>query len=165
MRELINFNSLNGVDLELIKEIGQKKQGKRSYMFGLFKCPTCGNEVEKIKKDGLKAKSCSRICYSSERTRIRRGGYNDFVIINSYRYRYAPSHPKAIGTKKLYVAEHRLIVESKLGRFLTDEEIVHHINENTLDNRVENLQVMSASEHSLHHSKDRSRGKDGRFTV
>lgn len=142
--------------MDLIKEIGQRKQGKRDYLFALFKCPTCGAETEKIKKDGLLAKSCSHKCYSSERAGIRRGSYQDFVLINGYRYNYKPYHPKAIGTKNMYVAEHRLIMESALDRFLRDDELVHHINENKLDNRIENLQVMSASEHSKHHAKNRT---------
>lgn len=151
--------------MELIKDIGQIKQGKRRYLFALFKCPTCGKYVEKIKKDGIKARSCSRECYSSERTGIRRGGYKDFVIVNGYRYRYMPTHPLAIGTKKLYVAEHRLVVESHIGRFLSRLEVVHHKNENTLDNRIENLEVMSAQEHARLHANSRRRDESGKFTI
>ena len=47
--------------------------------------------------------------------------------------------------------EHRLIMEGLLGRKLQRNEVVHHINGNTKDNRVENLQVMTLSEHSRLH--------------
>lgn len=44
-------------------------------------------------------------------------------------------------------------MEEHLGRPLTTSEVVHHINENTLDNRIDNLQVMTASEHKSHHMR------------
>lgn len=44
-------------------------------------------------------------------------------------------------------------MEEYLGRKLDKSEVVHHINENTLDNRIENLQVMSQAEHNTLHKK------------
>jgi transposase-like protein len=57
-----------------------------------------------------------------------------------------PDHPFA--DCKGYVMAHRLVMETKLGRYLTPDEVVHHINGITTDNRPENLQVMDRSSHS-----------------
>lgn len=62
-----------------------------------------------------------------------------------YKYIYKKDHPNC--TKLGYVLEHRLVMEKKLGRFLSTSEIVHHINGVVDDNRPENLEVMSQSEH------------------
>lgn len=48
--------------------------------------------------------------------------------------------------------EHRKVAETKIGRKLSRHEHVHHINEDTLDNRPENLEVLTISEHNRHHS-------------
>lgn len=52
--------------------------------------------------------------------------------------------------------EHRIVMEQKLKRLLNREEHVHHINRDTLDNRPENLIILSHSEHSFHHGKNRN---------
>lgn len=53
---------------------------------------------------------------------------------------------------------HRLVMQRALGRPLGRWEFVHHINGDPRDNRIENLQVMTAQEHGrLHHA-----GKPGR---
>lgn len=65
-----------------------------------------------------------------------------------------PIHPAA--TARGTLREHRWIMEKHLGRFLKKGEVVHHINENPHDNRIENLQLMSLEDHiSYHRSKDK----------
>jgi HNH endonuclease len=50
------------------------------------------------------------------------------------------------------VREHRFIMEQHLGRPLASDEHVHHIDHNRSNNALENLQVLSASDHARLHS-------------
>lgn len=56
-------------------------------------------------------------------------------------------------------SEHRLIMERKLGRVLRSDEIVHHINHDKTDNRLENLTIMTRAEHMDTHRPDIARGR------
>ena len=145
-----------------IKQLGTyRKEGiSRSYQYSLFECPICLKQVERIRKDGLKAKACSHKC---SRTGEQRGAYTEKVFISGYYYIYKPEHPNAI--KRGYVAEHRLVAEKKIGRYLKHGEVVHHINENKLDNRPENLEVMTSYEHMKLHANRKVRDNDGKFAV
>lgn len=63
---------------------------------------------------------------------------------------YKPEHPRA--NSEGYVYTHMLQAERKLGRPLNADEVVHHIDENKLNNAVENLMVfVSASDHVAYH--------------
>ena len=56
--------------------------------------------------------------------------------------------------------EHRYIIEQHLGRKLSTDEVVHHIDGNRANNTISNLVVMSRGEHSaLHRKKELDSGK------
>lgn len=92
---------------------------------------------------------CSEECRKASVSRPegsirRRRGANKGSILEK-----CTSHPHA---KKGYVHQHRLVVERDIGRFLTPEEVVHHINCVDTDNRLDNLFVCSKKEHADAHN-------------
>lgn len=66
----------------------------------------------------------------------------------------------AMGYRRLMVRgrrvlEHRFIMEVALGRPLKNDEYIHHKDGNRLNNSLDNLEIMSPSEHSKLHNKMR----------
>jgi hypothetical protein len=50
---------------------------------------------------------------------------------------------------------HRYIMECKIGRELLQSEQVHHIDGDHYNNNIDNLQIVSAREHTIIHAKKR----------
>jgi hypothetical protein len=66
---------------------------------------------------------------------------------------YVPDHPNCSADG--FVMKHILVVERNIGRYLTKDECVHHINRIRDDNRLENLKLMTKKEHMSMHMKER----------
>ena len=76
-----------------------------------------------------------------------------FVTGRGYARILCKGHPKA--NENGYVNEHDVIMENIIRRNLNDNEVVHHINGIKDDNRLENLQLMTRSQHMTYHDKQR----------
>ena len=65
-----------------------------------------------------------------------------FVIVSG--------HPMADSRGR--VLEHRYVMSESIGRILTEDEVVHHIDGDTRNNDISNLKLMLRGEHSRLHS-------------
>jgi len=66
-----------------------------------------------------------------------------------------PEHPKSRGSGIIY--EHILVMEQKLGRHLVKDEVVHHEDEDTLNNSPNNLKIFkNNATHFLYHLEQKA---------
>ena len=66
-----------------------------------------------------------------------------------------------IGCK--YEYEHRMIMQKYLGRDLTPDELVHHIDGDKTNNKIENLEIVDRSNHLRIHDAYRERNDFGQY--
>jgi hypothetical protein len=77
----------------------------------------------------------------------------DMLCMSHYiRKWYKYKRPSIGGKKTLY---HRIVMEEFIGRKLNQDEVVHHKNGDTMDNRIENLELMQRIDHLKMHGRKR----------
>src|SRR4051812_12723836 len=90
-------------------------------------------------------------------SRPYRGGHT--VVWRRYIFELCPDHPKA--NPFGFVAQHRLVVERRLGRYLLSSEHIHHRDEIKTNNDPDNLQVMTRSDHMRLHRAEKYKKAHG----
>lgn len=106
-------------------------------------CIVCKKEfyVPQYRAKKQCTKYCSRSCLAKKHLA-------PYVKIHGFKKVGQPIHTyKEINVNGRRIKEHRYIMEQHLGKKLTRNDHVHHINGNPHDNRIENLEVLSNSEH------------------
>ncbi len=112
-------------------------------------CLTCNKEFNASLN---LRKYCSPLCYFKTLKGKGNPNYKKGKMIkkDGYILIYKPEHPFL--NSHQYVYEHRLVMEGFIGRYLSSKEVVHHINGNKSDNRIENLILFKdIKDHSKHH--------------
>lgn len=146
-----------GYSMKEIGEILGMATGKIHKYFKIYNIipRKISNEFSKIKiSEANKGVSRGKGKILSEETKeklsiINSVGIGRKVMHNGYVRIYFPDHPKA--DKRGWILEHDLIMECNIGRWLKPNEVVHHKNRIKNDNRIENLQLMTNSEHMRLH--------------
>jgi predicted nucleic acid-binding Zn ribbon protein len=118
---------------------GEHDRAKWLAKYPIRYCTVCHTALRPYQRVTCSLK-CHGLFNSGENHPAYKGG---FVAPNGYRTQSVAGRP---------TREHRLIMETYLGRHLLPTEVVHHIDGNPENNKIENLQLCaSQSEHaSLH---------------
>ena len=113
-----------------------------------FVCRGCGREAE-TRNTGNKGIYCSKGC-RADAERRGRDAPQRYKQDGYWMLRWTEPG----GTKRRPVRrcqfEHRRVWEDANGP-IPDGHVIHHVNEDGADNRIENLQLMRAGDHVSHH--------------
>lgn len=153
---------------------GKEFRLKQSYFNSIKGIPCCSYECSyKLKEQTFKGENNHQYGLIGELNSSFAG--KEIISNLGYILEYCPGHPRPCdnSNKTTRVRQHRLVIERNHEKFdpsyfdeidgwfvLKPEYDVHHINEIKTDNRLENLQILTRSEHSKLHeglTKDRLR--------
>ena len=152
-----------------IRELAERNGVSTGKMYYLLQESGCGftrNRRKKYTREEREHRSAAQKGKSiseEHRKKISEKNSCDYNGLNGYGHTkrhnkgyvvvYAPKHPNAHADG--YVMLHTVLMERAIGRYLTSDEVVHHVNHVRDDNRIENLRLMDKHEHRSMHMKER----------
>ncbi len=110
-------------EIQRARNLGYKGNDRRIWAL----CSLCGEGRWTILKNGKPEHPRCRRCALRDRS----GNHNHnwqggrYKTVDGYVKIYKPRYPN--GDKWGYILEHRYLVEQRIGRYLTGEEVVHHL--------------------------------------
>lgn len=122
---------------------------QRDHTGAILNCAFCKKSFRVPTYRKSTAKYCSRSC-------LAKVHLEKFAHVRWKPQNKPPRKYKVINVNGKQVREHRHIMEVHLGRKLESWEHVHHINDDPLDNRLENLIVISNADHQRLHASERN---------
>lgn len=75
----------------------------------------------------------------------------------------APADYPGMKYRGRYIYEHILVWWQNTGEILSDDEVVHHKDENKRNNVFDNLEKKTRSKHAAEHDPNRLRGEHGNY--
>lgn len=144
-----NYNKVSNKKLcELIPNKTELAIYKKAYKMGFRKT----KEIEHLNRS-LALKGEKNPFWKGGKTKTSKG----------YKLVKMPEHHRA--DSKGYVLEHIVVWEKAHHKSVPDGYVVHHINGIKTDNRPENLQLMSVSEHIIYHNQHRIYSEETRSKI
>lgn len=145
---------LNDYTSSLCRECYQaqsKGENNPNWKGGKPKCKKCGAELS-----DYVSTHCRKCSNQLENNPNWKGG----TVKHSAGYaqeKYS-KHPNS--NSRGYILQHRLVMSEYLGRSLTADELVHHIDGDKLNNNIGNLQLTTRQEHRYEHRGSRKFTED-----
>lgn len=155
-----------------------------------IKCAVCGAEIyikpSRLARNKSGYFTCSKECMGKLRSIIYTGANNpnyrnesiSYYDNNGIKYQKIKVHNHPYADKYDYYPYHRYVVEQNYNRFdksyfdnidgkfyLKRDISVHHINKDTLDNKIENLIPLTKSEHTIHHNLEKEIIRDNKGRI
>jgi hypothetical protein len=120
----------------------------------VLKCEICQCEFS-VSNDRKNARFCSRVCFGKHRSTLRGEKAYSFkrgFFIDKDGYRMIRDSITDNARKNKYIMEHKAVMIKKIGRSIKRGEVIHHWDENRLNNDPENLALFrtQASHLRLH---------------
>ena len=129
--------------------------------FILGKCKCCNEDIPIRSKDKALQRYKTKGHYlkhkdqTGEKNPAWKGGQ-----VTTYQGYLNTTRPKDDLFKHMYKPQHRIIYEQHYNCCLLSTTIIHHKNENRKDNRIENLEALTRSQHISLHNKIRYNSVD-----